>query len=85
MPSRCIAAGCSNTSKDGVSLHFFPRDPNLRKIWAAKIKLTRGNWAGPSDSSVVCSAHFADDDFEQGLYSQFSEEGGGGRMHVECI
>ncbi|XP_071496168.1 uncharacterized protein [Diadema antillarum] len=73
MPTRCIVAGCSNTSKDGVSLHFFPRDPKLRKIWTQRVKITRGNWNGPTESSAVCGAHFTEEDYEDmGLYSSFN-------------
>ena len=32
MPSRCIVAGCSNTT-NGVSLHKFPKKEILRRIW----------------------------------------------------
>ena len=32
MPSRCVTAGCSNTTKDGVSLHRFMSDPIYRRI-----------------------------------------------------
>ena len=72
MPTRCIVAGCSNTyDKEGVSLHSFPKDANLRKIWTAKVKLTRAHWKGPSNSSVICSEHFDASDFEEGLWSQF--------------
>ena len=31
MPKRCVAFGCSNTNKDGVSLFSFPKDPVLSK------------------------------------------------------
>ena len=73
MPARCIVAGCSNTSKDNVSVHFFPRDEKMRKLWTARVRLTRANWSGPTDSSVVCSAHFSEEDFEDlGLYAQFN-------------
>lgn len=72
MPNRCIVAGCSKTPKDDVSLHNFPKDENLRKIWIAKVKLTRAEWQGPSEWSTICSDHFAVDDFENpGLYSEF--------------
>ena len=71
MPTRCIVAGCSNTYKEGVSLHSFPKDANLRRIWTAKVKLTRAHWNSPSDSSVVCSDHFDASDFEEGLWAQF--------------
>ena len=31
MPTRCIVAGCSNTTKEGVSLHNFPNDEKSGK------------------------------------------------------
>ena len=37
MPSRCATAGCSNTTKDGVSLHRFPSDPKYRRIRTTKV------------------------------------------------
>ena len=63
MPSRCVAAGCSNI-KDGVSLHQFPSDPKYRRIWTTKVKLTRAKWSGPTE-------HFEQTCFERGLHSQF--------------
>lgn len=33
MPKRCVAYGCGNTNKDGVSLFTFPRDVSLKKKW----------------------------------------------------
>ena len=49
MPSRCVAAGCSNTTREGVSLHGFPSDAYYRRIWMANVKLTRAIWPGPSE------------------------------------
>ena len=73
MPQRCIVAGCSNTTKDGYSLHCFPRDPKVRKIWTQKVKTTRAKWSGPTESSVVCSAHFRPEDYQDpGLYADFN-------------
>ena len=66
MPSRCVAAGCSNTTKDGVSLHRFPSDPKYRRIWTTKVKLTRAKRSGPTEHSFLRSACF-----ERGLHSQF--------------
>ena len=40
-----------NDAIDGVSLHWFPKDLNLRKILTSKVKIKRGNWTGSSDSS----------------------------------
>ena len=61
MPMRCVAAECSKTTKDGVSLHLFPTDPNLRRIWTTKVKTTRVKWDGPTQYSALCSDHFVYD------------------------
>lgn len=58
MPVYCVAAGCSNTYQDGVSMHRFPTDPKYRKIWTAKVRLTRAKWKGPSMYTSLCSEHF---------------------------
>ena len=71
MPSRCVAASCSNTTKDGVSLHQFPSDPKYRRIWTTKVKLTRAKRSGLTDHSFLCSAHVEQTCFERGLHSQF--------------
>ena len=71
MASRCVTAGCSNTTKDGVSLHRFPSNPKYRRIWMTKVKLTRAKWSGPMEQSFLCSAHFEQTCFERGLRSQF--------------
>ena len=65
MVKRCVAAGCSNTHSDGVSLFHFPRDPLLRLQWTRQVQRTRDGWKGPSDYSVVCSEHFTSDCFEE--------------------
>ena len=71
MPSRCVAAGCSNTTKYGVSLPRFPSYPKYRRIWTTKVKLTRAKWSGPTEHSFLCSAHFEQTCFERGFHSQF--------------
>ena len=66
MVKRCIAAGCSNTHKDGVSLFQFPRDPQLKQKWIKQVQRTRAGWSGPGSvaGSVLCSAHFEKSCFE---------------------
>ena len=55
-----------------MSLHRFPKDENLQKIWISRVKLTRADWPRPGKFSTICSDHFAEDDFEdQGHYSSF--------------
>ena len=58
MPKRCVAAGCSNTYSDKVSLFKFPKDPVLRQQWVKQVQRTRAEWSGPSEHSVLCSDHF---------------------------
>ena len=64
MVKRCVAAGCSNTYSDGVSLFAFPRDPSLRQEWLKQVQKTRARWSGPSKHSVLCSCRFTEDCFE---------------------
>ena len=73
MPTRCVAAGCSN-QKDGtkgVSLHvipFFederPEAKRRRKKWVDFVKQKSAKWE-PSKHSVICSEHFKAEDFER--------------------
>ena len=65
MVKRCIAAGCSNTKSDGISLFQFPRAPALRAQWTKEVQRTRADLQGPSDYSVLCSNHFTNDCFEE--------------------
>ena len=60
---RCVAAGCSLTHKDGVSLFHFPHDPVLNKQWADQVRKTRDKWE-PTDYSVLCNKHFEEHCFE---------------------
>ena len=60
----CVAAGCSNTYSNNVSLFKFPKDPVLRRKWVKNVQRTRAQWSGPSDHSVVCSQHFDSGCFE---------------------
>ena len=64
MGKRCIAAGCSNTHKDNVSLFSFPRNPGLRERWTKQVRRTRADFVEPSAHSCLCSDHFSDDCFE---------------------
>ena len=64
MPHRCIAGGCSNTRKDGVSLHQWPDDPKFSRLWTNAVKNTRSDFINPTKSTRLCSAHFTEDCFE---------------------
>ena len=59
MVKRCVAAGCSNTNADGVSLYNFPKDEALRSQWIKQVQRFRAEWTATS-YSVLCSKHFND-------------------------
>lgn len=48
MVKRCIVGGCSNTKREGVSLHSFPTNPGSRKQWIKQIRTTRKDWTEPT-------------------------------------
>ncbi len=79
MVKRCVAAGCSSTTKDGVHLYGFPKDPGLRGKWRDQVKRTRDKWE-PTDHSCVCSKHFEDDCFQP--YSKISQSLGLEKVRV---
>ena len=58
MPRSCVVTGCSTSTGEGYSLHKFLRDDSMHAKWTRAIKRFRGNWDGPSASSVLCSKHF---------------------------
>ena len=62
MVKRCVAAGCSNTNADGVSLYNFLKDEALRSQWIKQVQRFRAEWTATS-YSVLCSKHFNDDCF----------------------
>ena len=63
MPHRCVAGGCSNTTKDGVSVHGWPSNTQLARQWTNAVRNTRANF-NPTTSSKLCSSHFSDNSFE---------------------
>ena len=64
MVKRCVAAACSKTYADNVSLFKFPRDHVLKWQWRKQVQRTRAKWSGPSEHSVLCSDHFTPECFE---------------------
>ena len=65
MGKRCVAAGCSNTNADGVSLFHFPRNPSLCAIWNKQVQRTRADWKDATECSVLCSELFTSDCFKE--------------------
>ena len=44
MPTRCVAAACSNTHSHGVSFFRFSRDPCLKAKLAKQVRHSRTQW-----------------------------------------
>ncbi|KAL1489706.1 hypothetical protein ABEB36_013642 [Hypothenemus hampei] len=59
MPS-CYVRSCKNRSEKGFRLFRVPREKKRKEIWCRFIKRT-----DLSDRSVICEAHFTDDQYEQ--------------------
>ncbi|XP_028300148.1 THAP domain-containing protein 6-like [Gouania willdenowi] len=67
MPSSCAALNCNSrftvqTRSHGITFHRFPRDGELRKQWETAIR-QEGFCASPS--SIICSEHFRQEDFDR--------------------
>ena len=61
--NRCVAAGCSNTATERISLFRFPRDHALPAQWEKQVQRTRAQWKA-TEHSYICSEHFTDDCFK---------------------
>ena len=62
----CGAPGlksCNNTyGVQGISMHKFPEDEEVRKNWVKFVRRHRPNYT-PTSAAVVCSAHFEESCF----------------------
>ena len=63
MVYKCVAAGCSNSTSDKVTIFKFPSDPVLRSKWEKQVQRTCADWKATKHSHL-CSEHFTDDSFE---------------------
>lgn len=64
----CVVAGCSKRQTDNVSAHSFPKDERQRAAWTRFVKLTRADWTGQSQYTVICSEHFNEECYERQHY-----------------
>ena len=57
----CVAAGCTSTNADNVSIHEFPKETkrDLRRKWIHFVKTKRQDFTQPTRYSVLCELHFA--------------------------
>mgnify|MGYP003530314190 FL=1 len=64
MHNKCSSYGCRNGyhgySNEGIILHSFPRDPELREQW---IRANLREDFKPSKNFKLCSLHFRECDF----------------------
>lgn len=56
----CVAAGCTPTHRDNVSLHEFPKEnrAEIRRLWIDIVKTKRKDFTNTSKYSVLCEKHF---------------------------
>ena len=71
MVNKCMAAGCSNTPSDRVSLLKLPSDGVLRCTLEKELKQTKVLWKA-TKHSFLCSDHFTEDCFEGGELPRWS-------------
>ena len=58
-----LLLGALNTHSHNVSMHKFPKDPELRLKWEKQVQRTRDKWSA-TENSVLCSNHFEADCYE---------------------
>ena len=68
----CVAGApnnmsCRNNSyTEGMTVHQFPKDPNVRKKWVKFVQRHRVDFAEPVNKyAVLCSAHFEQTCYER--------------------
>ncbi|CAM4572695.1 unnamed protein product [Leuciscus chuanchicus] len=68
MVNRCVCAGCTNSSKTGHRVHDFPKGKRLIRSWVRFVATKRPDFTAASvtESAVICSEHFTDDDYDPG-------------------
>ena len=61
---RCVVMFCNKTNADGVSLHQFPADENVRQQWIAFVRTKREPSSWMPGPGHICSEHFTADSYE---------------------
>ena len=64
---RCTVRQTNNLGDDGISLHTFPKDAELRRQWTNFVKTTRADFSLKSitKNMKICALHFNADDIER--------------------
>ena len=69
MVNACVFAGCSNSNLSGHKTHSFPKKgTSVFRAWVRFVGLKRADFTAScvKGHSVLCSAHFKDEDYIQG-------------------
>ena len=61
---RCVVGSCNNSNKTGHSTHFFPKEERIRRQWINFVQIKRADFLEPTEHSIICGAHFANECFE---------------------
>ena len=64
MVKRCVVGSCNNSNKTGHSTHFFPKEERIRHQWINFVQIKRADFLEPTEHSIICGAHFANECFE---------------------
>ena len=64
MVKRCVVGSCNNSNKTGHSTHFFPKEERIRRQWINFVQIKRADFLEPTEHSIICGAHFANECFE---------------------
>lgn len=61
----CVAAGCTSTNADNVSIYEFPKESKreLRRKWINFVRTKRQDFTQPTRFSVLCELHFAPESY----------------------
>ena len=65
----CVCAGCANSAHSGHRVHTFPKKGTpVFRSWVRFVQVKRGDFTASSvnSNSVICGAHFIDEDYQQG-------------------
>ncbi|KAM4728871.1 uncharacterized protein FYW61_011698 isoform 2-T2 [Anableps anableps] len=85
MPSRCVARSCGSTVKDGVTIHSFPRDAELRRTWEQFVQAKRRDFHRATPYSVLCSKHFQADDYDDAMMQMFGFKSKKKRLKKDAV
>eukprot|EP00795_Rhopilema_esculentum_P011046 gene11046-19897_t len=87
MPNGCVVGKCGAVYSDGLSLHKFPKDEKIIKLWVKFVQCTKKDFMKHSVSSCICSLHFNPDCFKKTrlliLLALAKEQMMLGNLHVE--